>query len=86
MNFSWNPTSFQDVVRVVHTREGQFHRAIVTVLRRMGSLSCPSPAWDVHGTYRVGLENGVPTVQKLGADGSWQSAPLHAPGNEPTGS
>jgi hypothetical protein len=80
MRFNWNPTSFQEVVRVIHTREGQVYRAIIMALKHVGSLSCPAPAWDAQGTYRVALENGVPTIQKFENDNAWRAACLHEPG------
>jgi hypothetical protein len=42
-------------------------------IKLKGSLTCPSPASDKAGSYRVGVDkNGVPQIQRQDAQGAWQ--------------
>jgi hypothetical protein len=76
---SWNPTSFQDVVRIVHS-PGPALQYIAQAAQVMGSLSCPAPSWDPNGVYRVAMQGAGLQIQKLDvATGQWSAAPLSPP-------
>jgi hypothetical protein len=72
MMLSWNPHDFQNVVAALC---GPVRPHLAGAIRVMGSLPCPAPSWDAHGSYRVDLDaTGQPEIQKLRPTGLWVAA------------
>ena len=79
MSFKWHPRDFQEVVRIVNS-PSQAHNVIKQAISVAGSLSCPSPAWDPHGTYRVGVNGPTLVIQRLDhPTATWVQASLAPP-------
>jgi hypothetical protein len=88
-HFSWDPVSFEFAKQQVEmARSGappigaalaqMMPHAIRTMgpLMDVGGLTCPAPADDPHGVYRVGLDDaGRPQIQRRDALGVWQPVP-----------
>jgi hypothetical protein len=71
--FTWNPTSFDAVVTWIGRAKAnpQICKAMLLAIQALGSLTCPSPASDPNGLYRVGVSSqGVPEIQRQ-EHGSW---------------
>jgi hypothetical protein len=85
-SLKWDPTDFDNVVRVLANAPDLALNAIAYAAETMGGLtglgglSCPSPPWDPGTKHRVGVDvQRRPEIQKLGADGQWAPAPTTAP-------
>lgn len=77
-DFSWNPHSYKVVLDVVDKiRRGEGKEVMLldpmrVVIEQFGKLSCPSPADDPHGLYRVVMdESGLPVIEKQVTGGGW---------------
>jgi diguanylate cyclase (GGDEF)-like protein len=79
--FTWNPGTFAVAVQQVTGAQGMLLNTIKTMIRALGSMSCPPPSWDPHGFYRVALgQAGTPEIQTLQGDGeTWARANIMPP-------
>lgn len=85
-SLKWNPTDFDNVVRVLADAPALAINAIAYAAETMGGLtglgglSCPSPPWDPGTKHRVGVDGERrPQIQKLDSDGNWVPASTTAP-------
>ena len=76
MSTNWTPRDFKNVVAKVTSAQGEDLSAMRTQLERRGFLSCPPPAWDPEGVYRVALSGGRPEIQRLGEAENWSPTRL----------
>jgi hypothetical protein len=80
---SWNPTTYAvakqhvDLARAGTPPIGAaLARMMPHAIQTMGGLTCPAPATDPGGIYRVGLDGkGLPEIQRQDATGGWQPVP-----------
>jgi diguanylate cyclase (GGDEF)-like protein len=76
VSYDWTPKDFKNVVAKVTSAQGESLSAMTKQLEHRGFLSCPPPAWDPEGVYRVALSRGRPEIQRLDDAEAWAASKL----------
>jgi diguanylate cyclase (GGDEF)-like protein len=80
LDFDWKPKNFGAVVQKVTSAQGEMLSTMLRQVSKTGYLSCPPPAWDPEGLYRVGANGSRVEVQRLGDDNRWQACAIRPGG------